>query len=178
MQERNSQESPSGRPKMGRPRSVTIWLMIALGFLFVLIILGNQRFATAQKHLTETELYNLIKEKKVMNITFSLGDKGVDDVLAEVKSDDPMKGVESVRLATTEQGIEDLRRLANENGVPFRLRAPSRLFDALMWLMPLLVLIGLFYFLFVRQLRVASGGNVLAFGKSRARKVGRERPKV
>jgi cell division protease FtsH len=46
------------------------------------------------------------------------------------------------------------------------------------WLLPILVLVGLFYFFFVRNLRGGAGGMLMSFGRSRHRVHGKDRVKV
>jgi len=173
------QRKPQGpiRGKPVSPRSTVLWLLAALAFLFFLIILGNQRFATQQRRVQEPELYEWIKQGKVESITFAMGDRGVNDVFVKM-CPGTVQDLLSFHITTNSQGVDDIKKLALENNVSFDFKRPNRFFDVMMWPILLLILIGAFYFLFMRQLRAAGGGNVLTFGKSRARRVGKERPKV
>ena len=56
-------------------------------------------------------------------------------------------------------------------------KSSSLLTDLLLGLVPFLIIIGLLYFLFVRQLRMA-GRGAMSFGKSKARLLTRDRDKV
>jgi cell division protease FtsH len=46
------------------------------------------------------------------------------------------------------------------------------------WILPLLLLIGFFYFIFARNLRSGAGGMLMSFGRSRHRLLGKDRAKV
>ena len=46
------------------------------------------------------------------------------------------------------------------------------------WILPLLVIAGIFYFLFARNLRSGAGGMLMSFGRSRHRLQGKDRVKV
>ncbi len=46
------------------------------------------------------------------------------------------------------------------------------------WLLPVLVLVGFFYFFFARNLRTGAGGMLMSFGRSRHRVQGKDRVKV
>jgi cell division protease FtsH len=46
------------------------------------------------------------------------------------------------------------------------------------WILPLLLLIGFFYFFFVRNLRSGAGGMLMSFGRSRHRLQGKDKVKV
>ncbi|KPJ59246.1 MAG: hypothetical protein AMS15_07130, partial [Planctomycetes bacterium DG_23] len=68
---------------------------------------------------------------------------------------------------------------ATEGGVRVEDKPPNRFLGAILFYVFILgLLLLLFYFLFVRQMRSAGGGSVLSFGKSRARLVTKERAKV
>ncbi len=67
---------------------------------------------------------------------------------------------------------------AGEKGVKVtQLPASTLLSDILVSLLPLLIIIGLIYFLFIRQLRMA-GKGAMTFGKSRAKLLTREKEQV
>jgi len=46
------------------------------------------------------------------------------------------------------------------------------------WILPLLLLVGFFYFIFARNLRSGAGGMLMSFGRSRHRLLGKDRVKV
>ncbi len=46
------------------------------------------------------------------------------------------------------------------------------------WVLPLLLLVGLFYFLFARNLRSGAGGMLMSFGRSKHRLQGKDRVKI
>jgi len=46
------------------------------------------------------------------------------------------------------------------------------------WILPLLLLVGFFYFIFARNLRSGAGGMLMSFGRSRHRLLGKDRAKV
>ncbi len=68
--------------------------------------------------------------------------------------------------------------VTHQNGAKVEERPASTfLADFLMGILPFLIIIGLIYFLFVRQLRMA-GRGAMSFGKSRAKMLTRDREKV
>jgi len=52
------------------------------------------------------------------------------------------------------------------------------LYMLIQWLLPLILLVGVFYFLFIRNLRSGAGGMLMSFGRSRHRLQGKDRIKV
>jgi cell division protease FtsH len=59
-------------------------------------------------------------------------------------------------------------------------RAPQRIWVYLLiqWVLPLLLLIGFFYFFFARNLRGGAGGMLMSFGRSRHRLQGKDKANV
>ena len=72
-----------------------------------------------------------------------------------------------------------LGELLDESGVKQE-SAPQRiwLFMLMQYLLPLLLLIGFFYFFFVRNLRSGAGGMLMSFGRSKHRLHGKDKAKV
>jgi cell division protease FtsH len=75
-------------------------------------------------------------------------------------------------------GEQYLREL-EENGVEVKF-APQQvwLFLLMQWVLPLLVIVGFFYFFFARNLRGGAGGMLMSFGRSKHRLQGKDRAKV
>ncbi|MCX7805899.1 MAG: ATP-dependent zinc metalloprotease FtsH, partial [Planctomycetota bacterium] len=70
------------------------------------------------------------------------------------------------------------RALLNEKGVEYSYEQQSQVVGLLLQFLPWAILIGLLWYLFLRQLRGTSGpGGVFSFGKSRATLVTKERTK-
>ena len=72
-----------------------------------------------------------------------------------------------------------LRELLEENDVNNDAAAQHVWLIMLMqWILPLLLLIGFFYFIFARNLRSGAGGMLMSFGRSKHRLQGKDRMKV
>ncbi len=52
------------------------------------------------------------------------------------------------------------------------------LFMLMQWILPLLILVGFFYFIFARNLRGGAGGMLMSFGRSKHRVAGKDRVRV
>jgi len=74
---------------------------------------------------------------------------------------------------------ERLVQMLEESGVEFKF-AKQRLWLIMLmqWILPLLLLIGFFYFFFARNLRSGAGGMLMSFGRSKHRLQGKDRAKV
>ncbi|MGD8499341.1 MAG: ATP-dependent zinc metalloprotease FtsH, partial [Phycisphaerales bacterium] len=74
---------------------------------------------------------------------------------------------------------ERLGRWLEESGVKEE-SAPQRIWLIMLiqWVLPLLLLIGFFYFFFARNIRSGAGGMLMSFGRSKHRLQGKDRAKV
>ena len=72
-----------------------------------------------------------------------------------------------------------LGELLDESGVKQE-SAPQRIWLIMLmqWVLPLLLLIGFFYFFFARNLRSGAGGMLMSFGRSKHRLQGKDKAKV
>ncbi|MHC4124627.1 MAG: ATP-dependent zinc metalloprotease FtsH, partial [Planctomycetota bacterium] len=74
---------------------------------------------------------------------------------------------------------ERLGELLEESGVKWEFTKPKTwLYTLLNMLFPVLILIGLFYFLFARNVRSGAGGMLMSFGRSKHRLHSKDRVKV
>ncbi len=85
-------------------------------------------------------------------------------------------GQEQVYVARGRLTDDNLQRL-QETGLFREVPASTLLTEILVTLLPFIIIIGVLYFLFTRQLRMA-GRGAMSFGKSRAKMLTREREKV
>lgn len=173
--------SPSQPPESFQPKVLLVWLLI-----FATII-GLWSMYPAQSQPKETlTLQEVISEAKSGNI-----------VRGTIKSD-PNRGnkwyvIRGELKVPSEAGIEETKmfvaqgqltdnkfdELVDSPGGANLSQKPSStlLTDVLMTLLPILVLLGLVYFFFVRQLRSA-GKGAMSFGKSKARMLTRDSQKA
>jgi len=72
-----------------------------------------------------------------------------------------------------------LGELLDESGVKQE-SAPQRIWLIMLmqWVLPLLVIVGFFYFFFARNLRGGAGGMLMSFGRSKHRLMGKDKAKV
>jgi cell division protease FtsH len=74
---------------------------------------------------------------------------------------------------------EKLAELLDESGVKWKMSKERIWLILLMqWVLPLLLLVGFFYFLFARNIRGGAGGMLMSFGRSKHRLQSKDRVKV
>jgi cell division protease FtsH len=168
-------------PERFQPKVLLIWLSIAAAVL-ALFLLGPGRTGTPAV-IKIHEVVQLAEEQKIKEGVIRPEQSGgrdqyvVTGVAKEPMFSDGTPGgktdlfVASGRL--TEANHEKLQASA-----VFDEKPPSTWLSALAsQLIPFILIIGLLYFLFVRQLRNA-GRGALSFGKSRAKLLTRDRDKI
>jgi len=75
--------------------------------------------------------------------------------------------------------LTELRKQMIEDGVKIDTDPPRIwLYMLMQWLLPLIILVAVFYFLFARNLRGGAGGMLMSFGRSRHRLHGKDRAQV
>ena len=136
-------------------RQVTFYLVIALLFIVMMKLLFNT--GAAPEKVPYNEFIQMVQDEQVKSVT-TYG----DEIEAELKDD---------RVVTTvrpeDHALTDLllgQNISYETNPP---RGPSWWQTALTYVIPLVLLFGLFFF-FMQQTQ-GGGGRVMNFGKSRAR---------
>jgi cell division protease FtsH len=155
-------------------RGPAIWVIVFV----VLLIIGARVFAPNQYKTIDTyQALNLIKQDKVVSAKIIDRDQRVELTL---KSSAKVDGYTKVQTYYVEPRGDQLVTLLDEN-VPtdgFNDSVPTTSWwsSLLIGVLPLLLLLGVFWFL-MGQMQ-GGGSRVMNFGKSKARLVSKDTPKV
>ena len=173
------------QPKGFNPKVLLIWLAI-LAAIIGLVMAQSGEIAPSQRALSSVDdLISAAKEDRIEKAVIQSDPKGGEEwYVVNGKVLNPAFEVDENQYKTlpfvvkgriTESEYKDLRSLLGSR----LLEEPSSTIwtDLLFSLLPFLLIIGLLYFLFVRQLRMA-GKGALNFGKSKAKMLTRENEKV
>ncbi len=178
----------NGSPQRFQPKVLLVYLVIVAAILTIWF--ANPSAGTNVKQLTISELVEAVKagliaeNDGVMEPDPSYGRDGYvisgemsnpalvggDDGLS-LSTDQPAKIRFSARGRLTEDDFLLVREVLTEK------RASTGLQDVLISFLPFLLIIGLLYFLFVRQLKNA-GRGAMSFGKSKAKMLTREKDSI
>ncbi|MEM8867099.1 MAG: ATP-dependent zinc metalloprotease FtsH [Verrucomicrobiota bacterium] len=183
----NTPKNSSGKnaqPQRFQPKVLLIYLVIiATIIIFWAAFPGAD---TKMAHLTVSEMVQAVKdgqidtEAGVMKPDPSLGENGyiVTGEMANPKYDPNISGSEQpakIRFRSegrlTEEDFLLVREVLTES------RRSTALQDILISFLPFILIIGLLYFLFVRQLKNA-GRGAMNFGKSKAKMLTREKDAI
>lgn len=181
------QKNDSGRngpPQRFQPKILFIYLLI--GAAILTIWFANPGAGANARQLTISELVQAVKAEKIadgdgyMEPDPSFGRDGyeINGKIANpdldgtgdaiIPEDAPDKVNFTARGRLTEEDFLLIREVLKEK------RASTALQDVLISFLPFLLIIGLLYFLFVRQLKSA-GRGAMSFGKSKAKMLTREK---
>lgn len=178
----------NGSPQRFQPKVLLVYLVIVAAILTIWF--ANPGAGTNLKQLTISELIQAVKAGQIaegdglMEPDPSYGRDGYvingemsNPALSEVEdgltsaSDVPSKIRFTARGRLTEDDFLLVREVLTEK------RATTGLQEVLISFLPFLLIIGLLYFLFVRQLKNA-GKGAMSFGKSKAKMLTREKDSI
>ena len=153
-------------------RSFNPWLLVML-IILAIFIFNQFNTSSPSKEITYATFLELVEEGKVDKVTIQEG----ESILGEMP--DPWQvtlangeNANIQKFKTTYGTDNKLSEFLVENGVDFRFRNPSPWLSILFSMLPIIILIGFFWFIFMR----AQGGpsQVMQFGQSKAKTYGRE----
>ncbi len=154
-------------------RGLAVWLLLLALFLTSFQIFSQRQ----EKYHTisySPDFVQLVKNNRISTCEVVMEVSGVQFIRGEMLDLDEATGKPSkfkVDLPVT----EDLIKLLRDNNVQFKFKAQNPyLWQVLTGAIPFLLVLGLLYFLFVRQMKIA-GRGAMSFGKSRARLMSRDK---
>ena len=164
--DKKHKQLPKG-PLLRGPRTLILWLLIIISSVFILMTLRG-KVTVGGREYTEADLIRDIERGRVEKLIFS-------DEKIKVKL---VSGTEKDEFIVTTniRRINYIKDLADKYQVAYDNRPPNKLLrDIVLWFGSAILFFLLIYFVFFRQMKAASGGSILSFGKSRARKVAKEK---
>ena len=165
---------------MSHQKSLALWAMLIVGALLLFQMYETRR--TKQAQIEYPEFYQLVEKGQVKSVTIrSASNAVVGEITGEFADLDAIRS--KYKTATHFSTVGDIssdgvRELLIRKGVvPKYEKTDNSFFTSLLlnWL-PLILIVGLFIFLF-RQIQIG-GGRAMSFGKSRARLLTENKNKV
>jgi cell division protease FtsH len=156
-------------------RGMMIWLLVLLLFFSMFHFFSQGQERRVRKPYSE--FVQLVKERKILKCEVVLEVSGGQYVSGELTDLDPKTG-KPLKFRTDVVVTDNFPQLLTDHDVPFEFKPQNPyLWQMLTGAVPFLVLMGLVYFLFVRQMRIA-GRGAMSFGKSRAKLLTRAKNQV
>ncbi len=165
----------NGNPERFQPKVLLIWLVIFTTIIGLWLINSPTRKPAQEWNISD--VIKAAEDGRVQKGTIKLDPTGganwtrIQAVLKE-----SLDGEETVLVAQGRLTDENLQRL-QETGAFREVPASTLMTEILVTLLPFIIIIGVLYYLFVRQLRMA-GRGAMSFGKSKAKLLTRDREKV
>ncbi len=173
---RGPQNRPGKKPPLPRYKRPFSYLIIAIA-IFTMIMMLNQWQRVDEIRWDEFVFH--VENKHVDSVTIKdmeIIGKFNDAGLASRQG----KGKDSfVVYYIPESHGDRLVNLLDENNVKNDIAKPNTwIFNLISMFLPIIILVGLFYFLFARNLRSGAGGMLMSFGRSKHRLQGKDRANV
>ena len=162
-------------PERFQPKVLIIWLVI-IGAILSLYLFSEPQGQKSQEW-TIKEVLNAVEDGRIKEGTIKAEPTGGQNwseihlVLTGMQAEGGQRVIASGRL--TDENLERLQASGLFKEVP----ASTLLTEVILTLLPFVIIIGILYFLFVRQLRNA-GRGAMNFGKSKAKMLTRGRDKI
>jgi len=166
---------PPRRPNWS-PRVVVLWLLV-LALIMTFLHFGGKNLSGGKKKVSPDEFWGYVAEHKIGKVNIVENEGKVEGELAPgVSSQD---GTKTIWYRELSERIKDVPDRAKEAGVAWESNPSSQLLKQLLG--PLLMaslFILVLYFLVWRPMRGGNAGNILSFGRSRARLATRDKARV
>ena len=183
--ENNKKDDSDGQAKGFQPKVLLIWLAVLAAIIGLVMAQSGEITASQLSISSIDDLITAAKQDRVDKAIIQSDPKGGEDwYTIQGKIQNPAFEIDENQYKTlpfvvkgrvTESDYKELRDLL---GTRLREEPSSTIWTELLFsLLPFLLIIGLLYFLFVRQLRMA-GKGALSFGKSKAKLLTRENEKI
>ncbi len=170
-----SGSSPQRSSATDRFKPVFIWLVL-IGALLSFWYFGDTQ-PRSTNDWTIKDVLRAAEDGRIAKGTIkSVPTGGLQWTEIRVVLQETSSGQEQVYVARGRLTDDNLQRL-QETGLFREVPASTLMTEILVTLLPFIVIIGVLYYLFTRQLRMA-GRGAMSFGKSRAKMLTREREKV
>ena len=159
-------------------RSMIIWIVI-ITIVMLLVQFTSKRKGEFEKIPYSPDFTDLVTSGKIVSCEIIREVSGVESVRGTIKNDDPNSKEEpkkfKVYITNADGGF---RQFLTENNISFSV--PPQ--NPLLWqmvssILPVVLIFGIIYFIFMRQMKSA-GGGALGFGKSRARMLAKDTHKL
>jgi cell division protease FtsH len=156
-------------------QGMLVWLVILALFFGLFHLLANTQ-ERPRRLSYYPEFVQLVESGRIAECEIVLEVSGLQYITGEIRPDTP--GGKPVKFRTDVVVTDNLPQWLTEHRVPFRFRPQNPVFWQIVTsAIPFLILMGLLYFLVVRQMRMV-GRGAMSFGKSRAKLLTRMKNRI
>ena len=157
-------------------RQILAWVAV-LGLILIMMQLWRQQQSVSTE-ISYSTFVKAVTDGRIDRCDVVREVSGENYVRGKMKPEDAIDGNLTDFRAYVGGADEDLRALLIAHGVDFRVPRQNRFaWQLVSSVLPVVLIFGLLYFLFMRQIRQA-GHGALSFGKSRAKMLTQEKNKI
>jgi len=165
---------PKGRPGQGQSpdfspmRGLIIWMIVFAGIVAIFHFWNTRRQDVEEKPFSP-DFVQLVNDGKIKECRIVTDMSGRMHVSADVVPPDNSTGARPLKIKVNITDGDKVQGLLQEKKVGYRnMRSSPLLWEILSGALPVLLLFGVLYFVFIRQIRSA-GHGIMGFGRSRAK---------
>ena len=147
-------------------KQISLWVVFLI--IMVLVLSNFSKVKGPHKELLEPDFVQQLQQGNIKTVTIRESGNNLKQVYAELKNE--VEGQKKIQF-NTDNFKEEWKTQLEQQGVVYKYETDNPLWQGILInVLPLLIIMGLFWFLMFRQ--VQGGSNkALSFGKSRARLV-------
>ncbi len=147
-------------------KQISLWVVFLI--IMVLVLSNFSKVRGPRKELLEPDFVQQLQQGNIKTVTIRESGNNLKQVYAELKNE--VEGQKKIQF-NTDNFKEEWKEQLEQQGVIYKYETDNPLWQGILInVLPLLIIMGLFWFLMFRQ--VQGGSNkALSFGKSRARLV-------
>ena len=174
---KKSDPPPKGSAPQKFPmRGLAMWLLL-LAMSLTMFQVFSQGQERDEKVPYNPDFMEMIEEGRIAKAEIVLEVSGQEYIRGELTELDPQTN-RPKKFRVDARVTDSLEEKMREHGVPFEYKPQNPyLWSLITGAIPFLLIIGLLYFFFIRQMRMA-GKGAMSFGKSKARLLNREKNKI
>ncbi len=163
--------------KMGVPmRGMALWFLLLALFLMIFQMFSQQQ--ERYQKVAYSDFSQLIREGKVRKCEIVNEASGLQYYVRGELVDLDSKTGRPKKFKVDVLSLENLQNMLDEHKVFYSIKSQNPiLWQVISSAVPFILVLGLLYFLFIRQMRSA-GRGAMSFGKSRARLMTRDKNKI
>jgi len=162
-----------GQPLSGRGMPYR-WLLVILIFLSLLMMF---QLYQERDEITNDQFDKYIAEGKIESV--EIEDRQITGKFnaAGIQSRPP-KAPKTFSVGYHPEMLQDITARLQAANVKWTVIKPQILMPILGWILPIVLMVAFFYFLFIRNVKDGPGGMLMSFGRSKHRMHGKEQIKV
>jgi cell division protease FtsH len=174
-QNMKKQTAPYGKQQpLGGKKMPFRWLLMVLVFLSLMMMFQMYQ---GRDEITNDEFNRYIAEGKIESVEIAEREITGKFNTAGIQSRPP-KAPKTFSIGYHSEMLPDITAKLQAANVKWTVVKPQILMPILSWILPIVLMIAFFYFLFIRNVRNGPGGMLMNFGRSKHRMHGKEQIKV